>query len=124
MPLASRSSVPAEASAEFFAGVAPLTMKLAPGSAWKHGCERRVAHPVVRPGDARAQRKHGAGVEREHAVEAGAELAAGVGAGAGIVGERKAPAGGIGLAVAGGAEALRLDRGVGRDAAVPCREAI
>ena len=26
--------MPAEASAEFFAGVAPLTMKLAPGSVW------------------------------------------------------------------------------------------
>ena len=37
MPLARRSSVPAEASAEFFAGVAPLTMKLAPGSAWNTG---------------------------------------------------------------------------------------
>ena len=34
MPLARRSSVPAEASAEFLAGVAPLTMKLAPGSVW------------------------------------------------------------------------------------------
>jgi hypothetical protein len=33
-PLASRSSAPADASAEFFAGVAPLTMKLAPGSVW------------------------------------------------------------------------------------------
>jgi hypothetical protein len=33
-PLASRSSAPAEVSAEFFAGVAPLTTKLAPGSVW------------------------------------------------------------------------------------------
>ena len=33
-PLASLSSAPAEASAESFAGVAPVTMKLAPGSAW------------------------------------------------------------------------------------------
>jgi hypothetical protein len=33
-PLASRSSTPAEVSAEFFAGVAPLTTKLAPGSVW------------------------------------------------------------------------------------------
>src|SRR6516162_2666744 len=32
-PLMSRSSAPADVSAEFFAGVAPLTMKLAPGSA-------------------------------------------------------------------------------------------
>ena len=31
----SRSSAPAEVSAEFFAGVAPCTMKLAPGTAWK-----------------------------------------------------------------------------------------
>src|SRR4029450_5843394 len=30
-------SAPAEVSAEFFAGVAPLTMKLAPGSAWNTG---------------------------------------------------------------------------------------
>ena len=34
MPLARRNSVPAEASAEFFAGVAPLTMELALGSVW------------------------------------------------------------------------------------------
>jgi hypothetical protein len=34
MPLAGRNSVPAEASAEFFAWVAPLTMKLALGSVW------------------------------------------------------------------------------------------
>jgi hypothetical protein len=33
-PLAGRSSAPAEVSAEFFAGVAPLTTKFAPGSAW------------------------------------------------------------------------------------------
>src|SRR4029453_4171333 len=36
-PLARRSSAPAEISAEFFAGVAPLTMKLAPGSVWNTG---------------------------------------------------------------------------------------
>ena len=33
-PLARRYSAPAEASAESFAGVAPLTMKPAPGSVW------------------------------------------------------------------------------------------
>src|ERR1700716_3053389 len=33
-PLARRSSVPAEASAESLAGVAPLTTKLAPGRVW------------------------------------------------------------------------------------------
>ena len=33
-PLARRYSAPAEVSAEFFAGVAPLTTKLAPGSVW------------------------------------------------------------------------------------------
>ena len=36
-PLARRYSAPAEVSAEFFAGVAPLTMKLAPGSVWNSG---------------------------------------------------------------------------------------
>src|SRR5215472_3338268 len=36
-PLARRSSAPAEVSAEFLAGVAPSTMKLAPGSAWNTG---------------------------------------------------------------------------------------
>jgi hypothetical protein len=35
-PLGRRSSVP-EASAEFFAAVAPLTMKLAPGDVWNTG---------------------------------------------------------------------------------------
>jgi hypothetical protein len=35
--LAKRSSAPAKVSAEFFAGVAPLTMKLAPGSVWNTG---------------------------------------------------------------------------------------
>jgi hypothetical protein len=34
MPLARRSSAPAEVSAEFFTGVAPLTTKLARGSDW------------------------------------------------------------------------------------------
>ena len=37
MPLAMRSSAPAEVSAEFFGSVAPLTMKLAPGSDWNTG---------------------------------------------------------------------------------------
>ena len=37
MPLARRSSAPADASAEFCAGVAPVTMKLAPGSDWNTG---------------------------------------------------------------------------------------
>ena len=36
-PLISRSSAPAEVNAEFFAGVAPVTMKLAPGSASNPG---------------------------------------------------------------------------------------
>ena len=36
-PLASRSSAPAEVRAEFFAGVAPLTMKVVPGSVWNTG---------------------------------------------------------------------------------------
>src|SRR5262249_29434560 len=37
MPLARRYSVPAETSAESFAGVAPLTAKLAPGRVWNSG---------------------------------------------------------------------------------------
>jgi hypothetical protein len=83
----------------------------------EHRGQGRVAHPVVRPGHTRAQRKHGIGVEREHAVEAGTELAPGVVTGAGIVGERKAATVSVGLAVTGRVEALRLDRGIGRDAA-------
>jgi hypothetical protein len=37
MPLTNRSSAPTDASAESFAGAAPLTMKLAPGNAWNNG---------------------------------------------------------------------------------------
>src|ERR1700730_6611402 len=37
MPLTRRSSAPADVSAAFFAGVAPCTRKLAPGSASKLG---------------------------------------------------------------------------------------
>src|SRR3954470_17220167 len=78
-PLARRSSTPAEASTEFCAGVAPLTMKLAPGKRLEHGRELRIADPIVRPSDPRAQRQHRIGVDRQHPVEARAQLASGVG---------------------------------------------
>ena len=82
--------MPAEASAEFFAGVAPLTMKLVPGERLERGGERRIAHPVVRPGKPRAQGQHRIAVERRRMVEAGAELAARIGPGAGVVREAEA----------------------------------
>jgi hypothetical protein len=47
-------------------------------------------------------------------VEAGAELAPSIGAGARVVGKPEAAAAGVDLAVARGAEALRLHRRVGR----------
>src|SRR5215471_4315752 len=90
----------------------------------ERGSERRVAHPVVRPGDPGTERKYSVGVKSKHAVEAGAEFAPGITASAGIVGKREAAAVGVGLAVARRAEALHLNRGIGRNAAVDCGEAI
>jgi hypothetical protein len=55
---------PADASAAFFAGVAPLTMKLAPGSTLEERAERRIADPIVRPGEPRPQRQHGAAMSQ------------------------------------------------------------
>src|SRR6266404_1381940 len=38
-------------------------------------CQRRIADPVVRPGDTPAQRQDRVGIERQHPVEARAQLA-------------------------------------------------
>jgi hypothetical protein len=70
----------------------------------------------VRPGEPGTQRQRRVRVERQQAVEAGAELAARVGRGAAVVAERKTAAVDIGLAVGRRAEALRLDR---RKGAIP-----
>jgi hypothetical protein len=77
-PLARRSSAPAEVSAEFFAGVAPLTMKLAPGSVWTAAASdgsliQSCAHAT------RAQGERGLGVEQQQAIEASAQFAARIG---------------------------------------------
>jgi hypothetical protein len=47
----------------------------------EHRQERRIAHPVVRPGDAPAQRQHRVGIDRQHPVEARAQLAPSIGRG-------------------------------------------
>ena len=86
--------------------------------------ERGIADPVVRPGNAPAQRQHGVGVDRQNAVEARAQLAPGVGRVAGGESKPKAVRDGVGLGVGGRVEALRLDCGVGRDAAVGRPEAV
>jgi hypothetical protein len=52
-PLTRRSSAPAEASAEFFAGVA-VDDEARPRQHLEHRGERGVAHPVVRPGEPRS----------------------------------------------------------------------
>ena len=83
----------------------------------EHRQERRVAHPVVCPGDAPAQRQHRVGIDRQHPVEARTQLAARVGRVARAEAEPKAVGDDIGLGEAWRVEALRLDRGVGRDAA-------
>jgi hypothetical protein len=94
----------------------------------RKGLERRrkarVAHPVVRPGEPRPQREHGVGIERQQAVEARAQFAPGVGAGATGIGKPEAAAVDVGLAVARGAEVLRLDGGIGRQPAEDGREAV
>src|ERR1700716_1999786 len=76
------------------------------------------------PGKPRAQREHGVGIDRQQAVEAGTQFAAGVGAGATVVREREAAAVDVGLAVARRAEILRLHRGVRREPAEHRGEAI
>ena len=94
------------------------------GKRLKDRGERGVAHPVVRPSEPRPQRERRAGIKRDEAIEACAKLAARVGRGARIVSERKTAAIGVSLAVGGRAEALRLDRGIGRNPAVEGREAV
>src|SRR5215831_14173044 len=49
------------------------------GKRLEHGGECRIADPVVRPGDARAQRERGLGIEQQQAVETSAQFAARVG---------------------------------------------
>ena len=109
-PLASRSSAPAEVSAEFFAEGCSIDDEARARQRLEQGSEGGVAHPVVRPRHARAHGQRGIGVEQQETVEASTQLAACVGRGPRIVGERKAAAGEIALAVTRGAEALRLDR--------------
>ncbi len=45
----------------------------------EHRHERGIAHPVVRPGEPRAQRQRGLGVEQQQTIEAPAQLAPGIG---------------------------------------------
>ena len=78
----------------------------------------------MRPGQPSAQREHGVGIERQNPVEARAQFAPGIGRVARAECECKAVGECVGLGVAGRVEALRLDRGIGRDAAIPCVEAI
>src|SRR5262249_53273919 len=49
-PFGEAGSPPAEASPEFFAGVAPLTAKIAPGSVWSSECPllAQSGHTVTR----------------------------------------------------------------------------
>src|SRR4029077_10169780 len=98
-PVASRSSAPAEVSAEFFAGVAPLTAKLAPGSVWK----RAASVGSLTQSCAQASRAHGQrrlGVEQQQPIETRAQFAARVARSARVIAERKAAGGEVGLAVA------------------------
>src|SRR5215472_8377289 len=50
-PLARRNSAPAEASAESFTGKRTVDDKARSGKRLEHRRQRRIAHPVVRPGD-------------------------------------------------------------------------
>ena len=80
------------------------------GERLKQGDERRVAHPIVRPGDARAQRERRLGIEQQQPIEASAQLAPRVGRVARIEAKREAAAVEIGLAIARRVEPLGLDR--------------
>jgi hypothetical protein len=55
------------------------------GKGLECGGKRGIAHPVVRPGEPSAERQHGVGIDRQRAIEARTQLAAGVGAGAPII---------------------------------------
>jgi len=94
------------------------------GKRLKNRHQRRIAHPVMRPGDAAAQRQYRIGIDRQHPVEARAQFAPGVGGVAAIETERKAIGDQPGLGVARRVEVLRLDSCVRRDAGVGCREAV
>jgi hypothetical protein len=88
------------------------------GQRLKQRRQRRIADPIVCPGNAPTQRQHRIGIERQHPVEARAQLAPGVGRVATIEIERKAVGDQPGLGVAGRVEVLPLDRRVGRDPGV------
>ena len=118
-PLASRSSAPAEASAAFFAGTAPLTMKLAPGSAWNTAASVGIAHPVVRPGEPAAQGQHRAAIDQQPRGRSARPIRCAMSCAlrASCRSRAKPPPVTIGLAVGRSAEAPRLQRRVGRDPA-------
>ena len=101
------SSAAAVVSAEFCGGVAPLTVKLEPGSAWNTAPMRWITDPVMGPGQAATQNDRHV-VPHGQIVEARAELAAGVGRAHRVIGQAKAAAREIRLAVARGVEALHL----------------
>jgi hypothetical protein len=109
MPLTSRSSAPAEVSAEFFAGVAPCTRKLVPGSASNVGM--RFGSVIQ-------------SAEQDRLIEARAQLAPGVARVMGVVSEPEAAAGYVGLAIRRRVKALRLHGGVRRNGRDWVRNAI
>src|SRR5215471_17088091 len=92
-PLARRNSAPAEASAESFTGKRTVDDKARSGKRLEHRRQRRIAHPVVCPGDPATQRQHRIGISRATAIER----------------ERKTAGDQPGLGVAGRVEKLRLD---------------
>ncbi len=80
----------------------------------ERGIERRVAHPVVRPGKAAQLHRHRApGGQR---IEPGAEFATRVGRRHGVIAQPKAAARQIALAIGRRVETLRLDRRIGSHA--------
>ena len=62
------------------------------GKRLEHRRQRGVAHPIVRPGEPSAQRQHRVGIDRQHPIEARAQLAPGIGRVASVEGEREAAA--------------------------------
>src|SRR5262249_39201452 len=109
--------------AEFFAGVAPLTMKLAPGSVWNTAA--RLGSLIQSCAQAtRAQRECGLWIEQQQPIEASAQLAAGVGGVAGVEAERKSAAVEVGLGIARRVERLGLDRRVRREPPIVGHKAI
>ena len=114
----------ADASAEFCGRSRAVDDEARTGKRLEQRRERWIADPVVRPRDAPAQRQHRIGIDRQHPVEARAQLASGVGGVAAIERERKAVRDQPGLGVARRVETLRLDRSVGRDPDVGRRETV